>query len=206
MRMTISGYCLFCGVYFLAVLTPGPNVAAVLARSVSVGMQGAVVFVAGLVVGDLLWFTCAAVGLAALAARARLVFEVLRYAGVAYLLYLAFRLWTSSPQPLRLKAGRPVESSWRIFAGSLSLALGNPKCMVFFLALMPAVVRLETLSLPDYLLVAVAIVVILPLVHLSYSLAASRARRLFSSARSLRWLNRGASAGMAGAAMAIALE
>jgi threonine/homoserine/homoserine lactone efflux protein len=204
--VTMSGYCVFCGIYLLAVATPGPGVASVLARSVSFGMRGAVTFIAGFLVGDLIWFTCTAVGLAALASKARFAFEMLRYAGVAYLLYLAFRLWTSNPQPLSLEVPRVAESPWRRFAGSLSLTLGNPKPMVFFLSLMPAVVRLDTLSLVDYLLLAVAIAVILPGVLLSYSFAASRARRLFASARSLRWLNRGASAGMAGAAVAVALE
>jgi threonine/homoserine/homoserine lactone efflux protein len=206
MNVTISGYCVFCGIYFLAVATPGPAIASVLARSVSFGMRGAVAFIAGFLVGDLVWFTCTALGLAALASRARLAFGMLRYAGVAYLLYLAFRLWNSSPQPLSLETPAVAERPWRRFAGSLSLTLGNPKPMVFFLALMPAVVRLDTLSLIDYLLLAVAIAVILPAVLLSYAFAASRARRWFASVRSLRWLNRGASAGMAGAAVAIVLE
>jgi threonine/homoserine/homoserine lactone efflux protein len=204
--MTVSGYCVFCGIYLLAVATPGPAVVSVLARSVRFGMRGAMAFIAGFLVGDLIWFTCTALGLAALASRAQFAFEMLRYAGVAYLLYLAFRLWTSSPQPLSLKAPNLVERPWRRFVGSLSLTLGNPKPMIFFLALMPAVVRLESLSLIDYLLLAVAIAIILPAVLLSYAVAASRARRLFASPRSLRWLNRSASAGMAGAGVAIALE
>jgi threonine/homoserine/homoserine lactone efflux protein len=206
MHVTISGYCVFCGVYFLAVATPGPAIASVLSRSVSFGMRGAGTFIAGFVAGDLVWFTCTVLGLAALASRARLVFGMLRYVGVAYLLYLAFRLWTSSPQPLALEQPSLAERPWRRFAGSLSLTLGNPKPMVFFLALMPAIVRLDSLSLIDYLLLAVAIAVIMPGVLLSYAFAASRARRLFASSRSLRWLNRGASTGMAGAAVAIALE
>jgi threonine/homoserine/homoserine lactone efflux protein len=51
MNVTISGYCVFCGIYFLAVLTPGPAIASVLARSVSFGMRGAVAFIAGFLVG-----------------------------------------------------------------------------------------------------------------------------------------------------------
>jgi threonine/homoserine/homoserine lactone efflux protein len=204
--VTISGYCIFCGIYFLAVATPGPGVASVLSRSVTFGMRGAAAFIAGFVVGDLVWFTCTALGLAALASRARLAFEVLRYAGVAYLLYLAFQLWTSSPRPPALETPNRAERAWRRFAGSLSLTLGNPKPMVFFLAIMPAVVRLDVLAPIDYCLLAMAIAVIMPAVLLSYAFAASRARRLFASSRSLRWLNRAAGTGMAGAAVAIALE
>lgn len=204
--MTLSGYCLFCAIFLLAVISPGPAVAAVLARSVSVGMHGAVVFIAGLLLGDLTWFTCAAFGLAALATRARVAVEVLRYAGVAYLLFLALRLWARSAQALSLKAASVIEQPWRTFLGSLTLSLGNPKAIVFYLALMPAVVRLDTLAPSGYLLLALAICGILPAVLLSYALAASRARRLFKSPQALRWLNRGASAGMAGAALAIALQ
>lgn len=204
--MTLSGYSLFCVIFLLAVATPGPAVAAILARSVSTGMQGAAVFVAGILLGDLTWFSCASFGLAALATRARLAIEVLRYAGALYLLVLALLLWARSPQTLTLEATQRVERPWRTFIGSLSLSLGNPKAMLFYLALMPTVVRLDTLTASNYVLMALAVCVILPAVLLTYALAASRARLLFASSRSLRWLNRGASAGMLAAATAIVLQ
>ena len=79
--MSFYGFMAFCAVYLLAVATPGPGVAAVLTRSLAHGLRGAPPFIAGFLLGDLLWFAGAAAGLAALAQTAQSVFLVVRYAG-----------------------------------------------------------------------------------------------------------------------------
>lgn len=202
--MTLYGLSLFCLVYALSVFSPGPGVAAVVARSLARGAQGAPAFIAGFLVGDLVWFTVAATGLAALAQTAYMVFAAIKYAGAVYLLYLAWRMWTSPPQALN---GPVVESSQkplRLFFGSLALTMGNPKTMVFFLALLPTVVQLEELSLAGLLEIAAVISVVLPLVLGGYVLAAVRARRMLQSPRAVRLVNRGSATVMAGAAVAVA--
>ena len=93
--MTIYGLAVFSLVYALAVASPGPGIAAVAARSLVRGTRGAPAFVAGFVIGDLVWFTVAVTGLAALAQTASAVFAAIKYAGAAYLLYLAWRMWTT---------------------------------------------------------------------------------------------------------------
>src|SRR5262249_51151259 len=106
--MTWYGLSVFALVYVVAVATPGPGVAAVIARSLGRGLHGAPAFIAGFMVGDLIWFTCAATGLAMLAQSAYTVFLVVKYAGVAYLLYLAYRLWNATERPARESpAGAP---------------------------------------------------------------------------------------------------
>jgi threonine/homoserine/homoserine lactone efflux protein len=204
--MSMYGFAGFCAVYLLAVATPGPGVAAVLTRSLAHGMRGAPAFIAGFWIGDLLWFAGAAAGLAALAQTAQTAFLVVRYAGAAYLLYLALRLWTAPAKPLEVDAIDVSQRPWRLFLGGLTLTLGNPKPMIFFVALLPAVVQLRALRFADYLLIAVAISVILPLVLLGYAWAASRARRFFRKPSSIRLLNRGAGTAMAGAAIAVAAQ
>lgn len=204
--MTLSGLFVFCTVYALAVATPGPGVAAILARSLAKGAHGAPAFIAGFLIGDLFWFTFAATGLAAIAARAQPLFLVLKYAGAAYLLYLAWRLWSAPAQPVEEQPVAEPRAASRIFVSSLVLTLGNPKVMIFFLALLPTVVHLETLDFTDYLVIAAAIALILPAVLGAYVLAASRARRLFRSARAVRILNRSSGTAMAGAAVAVATQ
>jgi threonine/homoserine/homoserine lactone efflux protein len=202
--MSLYGLWIFTAVYFLAVASPGPGVAAVIARSLARGMQGASAFIAGFLVGDLIWFTFAATGLAALAQAAYTVFVAVKYAGAAYLLYMAWRLWTTPAQPVDdtvvEQGGKPSQ----LFLGSLALTMANPKTMIFFLALLPSVVELETLSVVGFLEIALVIVVVLPLVLGSYVMAATRARRLFRSPRAVRNLNRGTGVVLAGAAVAVA--
>ena len=79
--MSAYGLLIFSLVYALAVATPGPGIAAVVARALGRGTHGAPAFIAGFLAGDLLWFTLAALGLAVLAERAHSLFVGVRFAG-----------------------------------------------------------------------------------------------------------------------------
>lgn len=203
--MTWYGLSVFSLAYVLAVAIPGPGVAAIVARSLGHGLRGAPAFIGGFLAGDLIWFTCAASGLAMLAQTAYTVFLVVKYAGVAYLLYLAYRLWTAPVQALDVvsaEAGR--ERPLQLFLGSLALTLGNPKTMIFFLAVLPTVVQLKSLSLGGFFAIVSVILVFLPLVLGGYAFGASRARRFFSTPKTVRWVQRGTGVAMASAAVAVA--
>ena len=203
--MSLYGLWIFSAVYFVAVALPGPSVAAVIARSLARGTQGAVAYIAGSLFGDLIWFTIAATGLAALAQTAYTVFAVLKYAGAAYLLYLAYRLWTSPPQPVEeVPSSQQGERSSQLFIGSLTLTLANPKTVLFFLALLPTVVQLDKLSFIGFVEIAIVICIVLPLVFGGYVIAAARARNFFKSTKAVRNLNRGTGVALAGAAVAVA--
>src|SRR5688500_3482814 len=98
--MTIYGLLTFCAVYALAVAAPGPGVAAVIAH----GLTGTPAFIAGFMVGDLIWFAIAATGLAALANTAATLFVIIKWVGVAYLLYLAWKLWSAPSASVEVAA------------------------------------------------------------------------------------------------------
>jgi len=202
--MTLYGVALFGLVYCLAVASPGPGVAAIVARSLARGTQGAPAFIAGFLIGDLVWFTVAATGLAALAQSAHAVFVAVKYAGLAYLLYLAYKMWTAPAKAIDESAVDPSQRPSRLFLTTLSLTLGNPKPMVFFLALLPTVVKLETLTVTGFFEIVAVIAVELPLVLGTYAYAASRARRFLRSPRAIRIVNRSSATAMAGAAVMIA--
>jgi threonine/homoserine/homoserine lactone efflux protein len=201
--MSVSGLLIFSAVYFLAVATPGPGVAAVIARSLARGTQGAVAFIAGFLVGDLVLFAAAASGLVALAQSAQLLFTILKYLGAAYLMYLAFQLWTA-PATREVDAPAAGQTPWQLFLGSLAMTMANPKAIVFFVALLPTVVELEQLTFSGFLEIAAVIAVVLPTVLGVYVLLAARARHLFGSVAALRRVNRSAGAAMASVAAAVA--
>lgn len=202
--MSFSGLGIFCLVYFLAVATPGPGVAAVIARALAHGTRGAGAFIAGYLVGDLLWFTVAAAGLAALAHSAQAIFVAVKYLGAAYLLYLAYRAWNTPVATLPSGTRATEQPPLELFLGSLSLTLANPKTIAFFLALLPTVVRLDALSISGFCAIALVICIVLPLTLGCYVWLATHTRKLFQSARSVRALHRGAGIAIAGAAVAIA--
>lgn len=203
--MSLTGLLLFASVYAMAVATPGPGIAAVVARVLARGSAGAPAFILGFVVGDLVWFALAALGLAVLANTFHLVFVAIKYAGVAYLLYMAYGLWTAPARaPEAAATDTREESRFKLFLTSLSLTVGNPKVIIFFMAILPTVVDLKTLTLLGAVEIALIIAVIISTVMTGYTLAAVRARRFFRSERAMRAVNRVCGATIAGAAVMVA--
>jgi threonine/homoserine/homoserine lactone efflux protein len=201
--MTLYGLLTFCAVYALTVASPGPGVAAVIARGLAHGMKGAPAFILGFMVGDLVWFSVAATGLAALARTAATLFVAIKWIGVAYLLFLAWKLWTAPAERVEvLDDNRP--HGWRAFMASFTLTLGNPKAILFFLALLPTVIDLASMNLVRFLEISAAMCLVLPAVLFAYALLAAKARQLFTTPSAVRRLNRSSGVAMAGAAVVVA--
>jgi threonine/homoserine/homoserine lactone efflux protein len=202
--MTIYGLLTFCAVYALAVAAPGPGIAAIIARGLAHGMKGVPAFMAGFVVGDLVWFAIAATGLAALAKTAATLFVAIKWAGVAYLLYLAYKLWTAPAKQVEVGVEDGREHGSGAFLASLMLTLANPKAILFFLALLPTVIDLASMNTVRFLEISAAIIVVQPIVLGAYALLAARARELFTTPKAVRRLNRSSGIAMAGAAVVVA--
>ena len=204
--MTLAGLLVFAAAYALAVASPGPGIAAVVGQVLGRGIRTAPSLIAGILTGDLIWFTCAALGLAALAQAYAGIFLAIKWVGVAYLVFLAWKMWTSPVDALQTSADRKDISHGQLFISGLSLTLGNPKAIAFFMALLPAIVDLAQLSVAGFAEVALLIAIILPTVLLGYALFAHAARGVFRSPRAMKTLNRVSGAAIAGAAAAIAVR
>jgi threonine/homoserine/homoserine lactone efflux protein len=186
----------------IAAATPGPGVAAVVARALGNGFVGTLPMVAGLVVGDLLYLGFAAFGLALVAHEFGALFLLIKWLGAAYLLYLAWAMWTAPAEAPESPSAEP--SRRRSFLAGLSVTFGNPKVMVFYLALLPTLVDLTHLTALGFVAIALIVVAVLCVVITAYAALAARARTLFRNPRAVRILNRGAGTVMVGAAVSIA--
>jgi threonine/homoserine/homoserine lactone efflux protein len=197
---------IFAATLFVAAASPGPGIAAIVARVLGRGLHGAVAFTAGLAVGDVVWLTVAVLGLAAIANTFHLVFQVIKYVGVIYLLYLAYRLWTQAVEAREVVAETSTDNPVRLFMAGLAVTMGNPKVMVFYLALLPSLIDLQAVTLVGWLELSLVTLSVLAVVFGSYVLLAARTRALFTSPRAIRMVNRGTGAVMASAAVAIAAK
>ena len=202
--MDLTGLLVFATALFIAAASPGPGIAAIVARVLGRGPQGAVAFSIGVALGDVVWLTFAILGLAAIAQAFHGIFLVIKYAGAAYLLYIAYKLWTAPVESLDTKAETAAESPSRLLLGGLGLTLGNPKPIVFYLALLPTILDLTQVTILGYAELVAATFAVLAVVFAIYIGLAARARRLFTSPKALRILNKSTGAVMAGAAAAIA--
>jgi len=204
--MDLTALLVFASALFVAAASPGPGIAAIVARVLGRGMNGAVAFTAGVALGDVVWLTVAILGLAVVAQTFHGVFLAIKYAGVAYLLYLAWKLWTAPVQSRDVAADTSDAPSVRLFLGGLAVTLGNPKVMVFYLALLPNIIDLAHVTLAGWLALSSVTLGVLAVVFGAYVTLAARTRRLFTSPRAMRLVNRGTGAVMASAAVAIAAK
>jgi threonine/homoserine/homoserine lactone efflux protein len=203
--VSISALVVFAAVYFVAVATPGPGIAALVARVLGHGLKGVGPFIAGFAVGDLVWLSVAATGLAVVAHEFATLFVALKFAGAAYLAYVAWGL-ARTPAVVDPDAGAAsarVATGWRAFLGALSLTLGNPKVIVFFLSIMPLVVDLDAVNGVSIAEMAATCVTVISVTLGAYALAANRARRWFRSNRAMTAVRRAMAGVMAGVAVAI---
>lgn len=185
-------------------ITPGPAVAMVMSRGASVGLIRTLPFIAGLVVGDLLLFSMALLGLVSLAKSYVVFFTVVKWIGVCYLLYLAYCAWNAEPiSPDMNPAGGTGVSS---FSLALFLPLGNPKAVGFYVALLPAFMDVEELSITSAASFSLAIVIIWSLVLIFYTVVADQGREYLNETNALKWLNRGAAGAMVGAACTVTIR
>ncbi len=201
--MDIATLSLFAAALFINAGSPGPSIAALVARVLSRGLGSVLPFLLAMWIGEVLWLLAAVLGLGFLAQSFGAAFMVLKFAGVAYLLYLAWQMWNA---PVDLQGGVLPESGGavRMFLTGMALTIGNPKIMVFYMALVPTFIDLErvtALGLAE--LVAVAFGVMMT-VDLAWAFAAAWARGWLRSPRAMRIANRTGATAMAGAAALIA--
>jgi threonine/homoserine/homoserine lactone efflux protein len=118
---------------FVLVMTPGPIVTLVVATGATRGVRPALATVAGTTLGNALLLTAIALGLTWVLANALILFQLMRWAGAAYLVYLGLQAWRGAATA----AEAPPAADHVHFARGLAAALTNPKTIVFFTAFLP---------------------------------------------------------------------
>ena len=199
---TISTYAL---ALFVAVLIPGPGITALVARALGSSRREAVAMAVGVMLGDLVFLTAVVLGLAVVAQTFGTFFLILKYLGAAYLAYVAYKIWTAGILKGEIGAA-PRESLTRAMLSGLFVTLGNPKTMLFYLALLPTIVDLAGVTFSDYLVLFGVTSVVLVAGILPYILLATKAREFFRRPAALKRLNRASAAFLGGTAGYIALR
>ena len=119
------------------ILSPGPDTIYVLTRSVGEGRLSGIVATLGISAGLCVHIGAAALGLSKLFEHAPVAYDVLRYAGVVYLLYLAWRAFASGDTPFAVPTGAARKRLARAFGEAALTNILNPKIVVFFIAFLP---------------------------------------------------------------------
>jgi threonine/homoserine/homoserine lactone efflux protein len=186
-----------------AAAIPGPDIAAIIGSGLSGGLPSAFRLIFGLILGHAVWMTAAVTGLAALAQALGAAFIIIKLGAVAYLLYLAWKLWTAPAAGLQPDAAASGPSGAGILTGFL-VSLSNPKALVFFSAVVPSILPLEHLSLGDFALLILASSLTFVMVFGTWAVLAAKARAVLGKAANRLVINRGSAVLIAGSAVAVA--
>lgn len=153
----LSTLALFATACLALTMTPGPDMLLIASRSASQGRGSGFATIAGIQAGTYCHAIAAAFGLSQLFLVVPLAYDLVRYAGAAYLLYLAWKTFRSSAMPLSPTTGLPRSPIAAMFRQGLLTNLLNPKMALFVLALFPQFVRPEhgTVALQIMLLATV---------------------------------------------------
>jgi threonine/homoserine/homoserine lactone efflux protein len=201
--MTLTAFLAYCAAITLAAATPGPAMFTVITNGVSRGFVRAFIAGVGVAAGDAVLVTLALLGLVALAQTFEWVFLALKYAGAAYLVFLGFRMWRSAAVLSNGLQSKQPRLSRSFFLGA-SIALGNPKAILFHASIMPLILDLETMTFADGLLV-VAVVIGVNIATMGvYAALSGRASSWFRTPTRMRLMNRFAGGALIGTGALIA--
>lgn len=174
--MSFDQWIAFALVYFVISIVPGPSVLMVLGTTLSHGMRGAFWLVLGDIVGGLAIISLSSLGIGAILASSAMGFAVLKWAGVAYLIWLGLGQIRTARRPI---AHRTPTRSNRRFAAGFWTGVLNPKAIVFYMAFLAPFLNPDAPQIPQLVTIAATASIIVFAVLMTYAALARRAQRLF---------------------------
>ncbi|WP_345829793.1 homoserine/homoserine lactone efflux protein [Erwinia sp. HDF1-3R] len=170
-------------------LSPGSGAINTMSTGISHGFRGAAASISGLQVGLSLHILLVGIGLGALFSHSVLAFEILKWAGAAYLVWLGIQQWRAGGG-IDLQAVAKAMPRRRLFKRAILVNLTNPKSIVFLAALFPQFIIPHQPQLMQYLILGVTTVVVDIIVMIGYATLATRIAGWIKGPRQMTLLNR----------------
>lgn len=189
--MSLSLWLALVGACLLISCTPGAGAINTMSNSLGSGWARSIHGILGQQVALVVHIAIVAAGVGALVSRSQVAFDVIRYIGAAYLVYLGVRQLRSHGPGEAVAEQQGREPAWSMFRRGLFVNLTNPKAIVFFLAFVPQFVRLDRPLVPQYaLLTATVVAVDVAVMWFLFASAARGLARLTEREEGRRTLNR----------------
>ena len=197
--MTLETYIGFLAISFVVIVVPGPNVTLILATSTLQGMRSGFMALLGTTIAQAIQLILVAFGLVWLVQTYATAFEVIRYIGAAYLIYLGIQAWRSASEPLPY-----APSDGKTARKGFLVGLANPKSLTFFAAFFPQFIDPSLPTQPQFAMLAVGYALLALVLDAGYVVAGGYGNRLFATNRARLWLGRGSGVVLAGGGLLLA--
>lgn len=190
--------------YFFMVVSPGPFVAAIAARSAAFGFNAGISLAVGAFIVEKVWIIAAIFGLALIAQYYAGILIVLKFAGAALLIWLGAKLVLGRSGIITANVETTAEPFWKGVMTGAMINLGNPKAALFFMALFPGFFDVSAMTWVDAALIIAASAPIGLGSDLTYAWLAARARALLADGPAARRVDVATGGVLVGAGVAIA--
>ncbi len=172
--MELHVYFTFVAATSIMIALPGPSVLLTIAHSISFGWKRALATVAGETMGIAVQLMVAAVGLTSLLNVVAEAFELIRWAGAAYLVYLGIKQWRSAGEPIEIDTSSISKTN--LFVQGLVITIPNPKSLIFIAAFLPQFINTAYPPGVQFALIVPTFLVITFMVTSVWALAAGSVR------------------------------
>ncbi len=199
--MTLEIWFAFIAVVFVFAIIPGPTVIMVIGQAISHGRASVTPLVAGVLLGDFTAMTLSLIGLGAVLATSATLFLVLKWFGVAYLIYLGIKAWTIKPEEYSESSIAQSASRFAMFKASFLVTALNPKDIVFFVAFLPQFIDPASAALPQVLILMMTFLTIIAITVTSFALFAGSIRHKMQGYQARRRLNKVSGSALVGAGL-----
>ncbi|PYB98072.1 LysE family transporter [Pseudomonas sp. MB-090624] len=172
-------------------LSPGAGAIASMSSGLQYGFWRGYWNALGLQLGLILQIAIIAAGVGAVLAASATAFQFIKWFGVAYLVYLAYKQWRALPMDMTGESGvRPIGRPLSLMFRGFLVNVSNPKALVFMLAVLPQFINPHAPLLPQYVAITLTMVSVDLLVMAGYTGLAARVLRLLRTPRQQKRLNR----------------
>ncbi|MGX8940818.1 homoserine/homoserine lactone efflux protein [Symbiopectobacterium sp. Eva_TO] len=187
--MTLDWWLTYLLTTLILSLSPGAGAINTMSTAISHGYRGAAASIAGLQVGLAIHIVLVGIGLGALLSQSLLAFDILKWLGAAYLIWLGIQQWRAAGS-LDLHALAGTLPRRQLFRRAVLVNLTNPKSIVFLAALFPQFIVPHQPQVAQYLILVVTTVAVDIVVMIGYATLATRIAVWLKGARQIRLLNR----------------
>jgi len=187
----------------LILIIPGPTIILVVSQAITHGKRAVVPLAAGVVTGDFTAMTLSLLGLGSLLSVSAELFNILKWLGALYLIYLGIRLWISAPTKVEIESFPEQGTDRSLFRSSFIVTALNPKSITFFIAFFPQFVG-SSGSIRQLLLLGLTFLTLAGVNALLYGVFAGQFNELLQKQSTRRWLNRGGGSALIGAGVVTA--
>ncbi|WP_299878001.1 LysE family translocator [uncultured Cocleimonas sp.] len=189
--MNIEVWLAFVAASVILLIIPGPTILTVISYSISHGYKAKIPLVLGVTLGDSTALAFSLLGLGVLLAESAVWFQVVKWLGGLYLIYLGVKLFMAGVNPPHLSKPDARVSSWNLFVNTYLVTALNPKGIIFFVAFFPQFINSTTNPGTQIWILSSTFVALATLNATLYSVFAGKARQILSSTKAQKRFNIG---------------